>query len=96
MPGRNESYGPAFLFETNGGNMSTTIKNYAQLVTLSELADILEIPSWRISRWRRNGLIPSVKMGRTHYYNVESVTKTLRRREKLGSQNFSDTGYARG
>jgi len=75
--------------------MRNTIKECAQLVTLRELADILEIPSWRISRWRRKGLIPSVKMGRTHYYNVESVTKTLLKREKLGSQNFADTGYAK-
>ena len=75
--------------------MQNTIKDYVQLVTLKELAEVMDIPHWRLARWRRQGLIPSVKMGRTNYFNADSVRRTLQRREKLGSQHFGDTGYAK-
>jgi len=65
------------------------------LLTLKELSEALGIEDWRISRWRRKGIIPSVKMGETHYYNLESVVKTIRGREKLGSLDFRHTGYAK-
>jgi len=70
-------------------------QDHGHLVTPAELSKILGLPTWRISRWRSRGLIPSVKMGRTNYYNVDHVIKTLNRREKLGRSYFQDTGYAR-
>ena len=72
-----------------------TIGEAVQLVTLKELSEAMGIPTWRLARWRRQGLIPSIQMGRTHYFNVKSVQKTLRRREKLGSMRFMDTGFER-
>jgi len=65
-----------------------------KLLSLKELSETLEIEKWRISRWRRKGLIPSVKMGKVHYYNMESVIKVLKGREKLGNLVFSNTGFA--
>ncbi len=73
----------------------STIKELVQLATLKELSEAMSIPAWRLARWRRQGLIPSIKMGRTHYFNVRSVQKTLRRRERLGSMRFIDTGFGR-
>ncbi|RKZ29580.1 hypothetical protein DRQ36_08205 [bacterium] len=66
-----------------------------KLVTVKELSRLLGIEDWRLSRWRRKGLIPCVRMGKTNYYNLESVKKVLKGREKLGNLPFYKTGFAR-
>lgn len=52
------------------------------LLTASELGDALGVSYPDVLRWTKEGMIPSVRAGRQHFYVVAQVTKALRERQR--------------
>lgn len=42
-----------------------------------DVTDILKISHSTLKRWRQQGVIPSTRIGRTHFYKMSQVYKAL-------------------
>lgn len=58
-----------------------TVQNVRQLITVSEVAQLLAVDVWTVRRYARTGIIPAYKVGRGYRFDPDTVRAWLESRQ---------------
>lgn len=68
--------------------MKSEIQNpmeHLKLCTEAKTAEVLEVSTWTIRRWRLSEGLPVVKIGGRFFYRLDAVLEWLKSKETAGS-----------